>query len=80
MYRLYEKSRLRPDMNMEREILHNDRCLIERDSSMARLLQSSNIFLIETEQLCKFLHFWSQALRDGRNMEIIIIIVLDLQN
>lgn len=51
MYRLYEKSRLRNDMSVEREILKNDRCLVERDSSMARLLASPNIYLIETEQL-----------------------------
>ena len=44
---LYEKTRLRPELAKEREIIGRDRCLIARDlSKIEKLLESTSIFFV----------------------------------
>ena len=46
LWRIFnEKTRLRPDMIKEREIIERDRCLLFRDPKMIQLLRS-DIFLV----------------------------------
>ena len=43
---LYEKTRLRPDMAKERELLKSDHCLAERSPKLLSLFSSDNFFFV----------------------------------
>lgn len=45
LWRIFERTRLRPDMTREREILGGERCLFTRSPDMFQLLRS-DIFLV----------------------------------
>ena len=46
--KIFEKTRLRPEMKDEQEIL-GDRCLLTFNSNMLKLIVSENVFLVEEQ-------------------------------
>ena len=46
LYKVYERTKLRPDMTKERAILETERCLVTRQHKMFYLLCSTNFVFI----------------------------------
>lgn len=47
LWKLYQRTRLRPDMAFERELIGGDRCLLKNDPKMAAVMNSGVFVVID---------------------------------